>query len=174
MYKVNVKWGSTIGSGRHVQFGGKRLPQTYELHATPADDENRPALLLVFEIIDGVPQCRSVHVDATERGREVRRADLDLPLEDHLEWATQLVAELNQSSSPPAVVDLPIDPFLRTVRQARRTSLRRGPSDEQLREAAEVYRSAGHAPTQAVADRFAVSHRTASGWITRARKNGLL
>ncbi len=120
-----------------------------------------------------MPQCRGVHLDSTEHGREVRRADLDFPLEDHLEWATQVVAQLSQPVRP-TEIDLTFDPYLRTIRQARRTSRRRGPSDEQLREAVEVYRSAEHAPTQAVADRFGIAHRTASLWITRARQKGFL
>ena len=67
-----------------------------------------------------------------------------------------------------------IDGFRRTVQHARRTTRRRGPSDDQLREAAEVYRSAEHAPTQAVAEHFDVAHRTASLWIKRARERGYL
>jgi hypothetical protein len=174
MYKRSVKWGSTIGSGRYVQVGDKRLPQTYEMHWTPDGDENRPALRMLFQIVDGVPQCRGVHVDATEHGREVRRTDLDFPIEAHLELATQVVAQLGHTRTTEFVLDRTSDPFLRTIRQARRTSLRRGPSDEQLREAADVYRSTEHAPTQAVADHFDIAHRTASGWIGLARKKGFL
>jgi hypothetical protein len=173
VYKIGVKWDHTRDGGRRVQVGDKRLPPTYEMHATPAEDETRPALVLLFEVVDGVPQCRDVHMTSTEHGREIRRADLDFPLEDHVEWATQVVAQLSQPKRP-TEIDLTGDPFLRSIQQARRTARRRGPSVEQLREAAEVYRSAGHAPTQAVADRFGIAHRTASGWITRARKQGFV
>lgn len=60
------------------------------------------------------------------------------------------------------------------VAQPRR---RRRMTRKLLREVAVVYRSAlndGEAPTQAVADRFAVAHRTAGRWVSEARKAGEL
>lgn len=67
-----------------------------------------------------------------------------------------------------------LDVFRAGLRQARRTPRRRGPSDDDLRQAAEVYQAADHAPTEAVSVHFEIAHRTASLWIKRAREKGFL
>jgi hypothetical protein len=183
VYKVNVKWGGDYQPGvkpkkpRYVKVGDQEIPQRYELFAKPSDDDGRPSFRLVFEVVDGVPQCRGAYIESTDHGREVRRVDLDFPLEDYLEWATQVVGQLGNrqlTQGQHFEIDRSTDPFLRAVRSVRRTGRRRGPSDDQLREAVEVYKAADHAPTQAVADRFGIAHRTASLWMTRARQTGML
>jgi hypothetical protein len=172
VYKVSV----VSESGPFAQVGDREIPRRYEMVWTPDEDEPRPAVRLVFEVIDGAPQCRGVHFESTEHGREIRRVDLDFPLEDYLAWATATVGQLAHGGyrGEHFEVDLSADPFLRAVRQSRRSMRRRGPSDKQLREAVEVYRAAGRAPTQAVAERFDIAPRTASLWMTRAREKGLM
>ena len=176
-FKVSV---SGHLSAQRAQVGDRMLPKLYELHAEPNDDEPRPGLTLEFEVIDGVPQCRGLHLVSTEHGREVRRGDLRIALEDHLEWATLAVAQpvLGGRREGGAFV-MTLDPsgldaYRGTVQSARRTAQRRGPGEPELREAAEIYQSADHAPTVAVAERFGIKHRTASLWIARARKLGYL
>ena len=174
MAKISV---TPSGLGPYAQVGDREIPQRYEMTWTPGDDEPELAARLVFEVIDGVPQCRGVHIESTQHGREIRRADLDLPLEDYLELATVTVGLLpgtTWSQGQQFEIDMSTDPFRRTVQRARRTAHRRGLSDEQLREAAELYRTTEHAPTQAVADRFGIPHRTASYWIRRAKDRGML
>jgi DNA-binding transcriptional MerR regulator len=51
---------------------------------------------------------------------------------------------------------------------------RSGPTSVDLREAATIYQSAERAPTATVAKHFDIAHRTASLWISRARKLGYL
>jgi transposase len=67
-----------------------------------------------------------------------------------------------------------LDAFRGIVQSVRRTARRQGPAEPELREAAAVYQSADRAPTAAVAERFGIAHRTASLWISRARKLGYL
>jgi hypothetical protein len=163
-----------------VEVGDRDLPEDYEVDGVPDDDDPRPAYHLTFKVIDGAPQCREVRVTSTDHGREVRRSDLQFAIEDYLEWATLCVAQpVASTAREDGRLVMTLDPrgldaFRSTVRRARRTTHRRGPSDEQLRAAADVYRAAEHAPTQAVADRFEIAHRTASLWIKRAREKGML
>lgn len=173
MARINVT-ASLLGPS--VRVGDRDVPQRYEMVWTPGDDETGPAARFVFEVIGGVPQCRGVHLESTERGREIRRADLDLPLEHYLELATISVGLLPGASitnGERVEIDL-ADPYRRQVQQARRTNLRHGPSDDELRQAVTVYEATAHAPTQAVADKFGIAHRTASLWIKRAREAGML
>jgi hypothetical protein len=104
--------------------------------------EPGPTVRYVFEVLDGVPQCRELYLVATEHGREIRRADLRIPLEEYLELATLTVAQpLKESRRKDGKVLMKLDPsgieaFRRTVQSERRTALRRGPGERQLREAA--------------------------------------
>jgi hypothetical protein len=176
-YQITV---SDPGHPREQVVGDRLLPEDYEVDGVPTDDDPRPAYHLTFKVIDGVPQCREVRVTSTDHGREVRRSDLQFAIEDYLEWATLSLAQpVASTAREDGRLVMTLDPrgldaFRSMVRRARRTTHRRGPSDEQLREAAGVYRAADHAPTQAVADRFEIAHRTASLWIKRAREKGML
>jgi hypothetical protein len=172
-------------NAERARVGDRDLPQRYEMHFEPKDDEPGPALRMVFEILGGVPQCREVHLVSSEHGREIRRTDLrSIALEDHLELATLSVAQPVRDTRREGEVGVGrlvitldasgLDEYRRTVQSARRTAQRRGPGEPELREAAEVYQSADRAPTVAVAQRFGIKHRTASLWIARARKLGYL
>lgn len=177
MYKLNV---TGHFEARRARVADRLLPRRYELTAEPNPDEPGPALRLIFEVRGGVPQCVGLHLDSTEHGREIRRADLRIPLEDHLEWATQAVAQpVRDIRREPGrtVFELDstgLDVFRSGLRRVRRVAARRGPGEAELREAAEVYTRAGATPTVAVAEHFGIAHRTASLWISRARKAGYL
>jgi hypothetical protein len=175
-----VAAGPISGNTPRAQVGDRMLPKRYEMLFEPDGDEPGPAQHLVFEVLDGVPQCRELHLVATEHGREVRRADLRIPLEDYLELATLTVAQpVRESRRADGRLVMTLDPsgreaFRRTMQSARRTARRRGPGEKELREAAAIYQSADRAPTQAVVAKFGIAHRTASLWIARARKLGYL
>jgi hypothetical protein len=176
VYDKRARW--SLLSGK-TEVGDLTLPKQYELVFEPAGDEPGPALRLVFGVVDGVPQCREVHLVSSEHGREVRRTDLrSIALEDHLETATLTVAQPvaeGRREDGKFVMTLDqsgLDGYRRTVQSARRTAQRRGPGEPELREAAEIYQSTDHPPTVAVAERFGIKHRTASLWIARARKLG--
>jgi hypothetical protein len=177
-YKLQARGDLLVGA---QQVGDLVLPGHYEMNFEPNSDEPGPALRLVFEVRDGVPQCREIHLLATEHGREVRRSDLRIAIEDHLEWATvsMVMPQDGRGRRQDAALVLTMDPveldaFRGVVQSVRRTARRKGPAEPELREAAEIYRSAEHAPTAAVAARFGIAHRTASLWISRARKLGYL
>jgi hypothetical protein len=176
-YKVSV---SGHFSARKVQVGDRMLPERYELHAEPNDDELRPGLTMVFEVIGGVPQCRELRLVSSEHGREVLRTDLRVPVEDHLEYATLAVAQpvrYTERKDGSFVMELDpagLDVFRGIVQSARRTTRRRGPTDAELLEVAKAYQAADRAPTAAVAEKYGIGHRTASLWVSKARKLGYL
>jgi hypothetical protein len=161
-----------------AQIAGRHLPQRYEMVWTPDDDEPGPAVRIVFEVLDGVPQTREIHYEATSHGREIRRTHLDFPVEDYLVEATRLVGQLAEmgtiTQGQPFVVDLASDPFRREIQRVRAAQRRRGPTDAQLREAAALYTKTEQAPVVAVGERFGIERRTASKWIKLAREKGFL
>lgn len=176
---------SVAGHFRHprVQVGDRDLPATFEVEGVPDADDPRPAVSLAFEVVDGVPQCREIRFTRTDHGREVRRSDLEnVAVEYLLEVATvsvgMPVAGTERDDDGGRLVinldDRGLDVFRSGVRKGRRSAYRRGPSDEELRQAAEVYRSAERAPTETVSERFGIALRTASLWIKRARELGYL
>jgi hypothetical protein len=174
-------WVEGFFNAERAQVGDRMLPQRYEFVMEPEEDEERPGLRLVFEVLDGVPRCRELHLISSDHGREVRRTDLRLPIEDYLEYATTYVAQPVKSTrlepDMTAVMELDqsgLDSFRRVVQSSRRQVSRRGPGETELREAAELYAATKHAPTEAVAARFGIAHRTASLWISRAKKLGYL
>jgi hypothetical protein len=172
MAKISVTSSGLVPSAR---VGDRDIPQRYEMTWIPDEGESGIVARLVFEVREGTPECRGVYLESTEHGRQIRRVDLDVPLEDYLVFATVTVGLPGPYiQGQRREVDVSTDPFRRTVERSRRTARRRGPSDDQLREAAVLYQATNHAPTQAVADRFGIKHRTASLWISRAREKGML
>lgn len=179
-YKITTQ---PVGRSKRIAVGKDWvLPERYALDAVPNADETGPALRMVFEVIDGVPQCRELRLVSTDSGRELQQADLRrIPLEYQIEWAAMQVATApgatHRRQAGVTYIDLDDadwDDFLAEVRTARRKVRRSGPTSVELREAATIYQSAEHAPTAAVAEHFEIAHRTASLWISRARKLGYL
>jgi hypothetical protein len=173
-------WVESYFNAERAQVGDRLLPQRYELVFEPEEDEERPGARFVFEVLDGTAQCREVHLISSDHGREIRRTDLRQPLEDYLEYATLSVAQPVKSTRlepGKTVMELDqsgLDSFRRVVQSTRRQVSRRGPGEAELREAAELYAATKHAPTEAVAAKFGIAHRTASLWIKRARELGYL
>jgi hypothetical protein len=162
--------------------GAGELPATYEVSAIPDDDDARPAVHFSFEVVEGIPRCREVHLARTEHGREVRRSDLEeIGLEAMLQSATlymlRPIASRERDDQGRLRIRLSmenLDALRSNVAHVRRGSTGRGPSDDDLRHAAEIYQSAGRAPTKAVSEHFDIKHRTASLWIARAREKGFM
>jgi hypothetical protein len=168
-------------AGPRVRVDGWVLPRKFEIVGAPTEGDDQPSVRVVWEVLnDGTPECSEFHMVRSEGGREIRRSDLQgIRMEDWLEWAAQSVVAPDPDWDGDVSVE--IDPrtglrpgFLKFLRKARRREMQRGPSDDQLREAAEICGSGTHAPTQAVADRFGIGHRTASLWIRRAKDRGYI
>lgn len=150
--------------------------------ATFPDPKGGPETLAMFEMRAGVPECREVRLVARSDGREVRPVDVrSINIEELLDSASELVAihptELLEGGGVVAEhahgkADLALTRDV--VGAARKRNTRRRISDDELAEVAEIYRANPDAPTQAVARRYTIAHRTASLYVKRAREAGLL
>jgi hypothetical protein len=137
-----------------------------------------PVVRLVWDVIDGVFQCREVAFVADHTGgRDVRQIDLrSLSIEKvkgqvFEQWAQSESVDLEEYE-----LRVVADP-LGGDRWARRRALDRSRGTvtrELLERVARIYRENPKAPTKAVKEAFDVSHRTAGNYVERARKADLL
>jgi hypothetical protein len=158
------------------------IPKHFEMLAVPNEGENRPGVAMSWQVIDGIPRCTEVRIFKSAHGREVLRSDLEgVSLERWLEQASARMLRpiASRQRNPDGTLTLlydnsKFDSLARDVRHVRRAAANRGPTDEQLQAAVEIYQSADRAPTQAVSEHFGIKHRTASLWIARAREKGFM
>lgn len=160
-----------------VRVGDMKIPQRYEIRTDAEDGE--PSLRMVFEVRNGVPECRGIYVESWEDGRGLRTSDVrSISVDDYVAAATASLAlhivdddgrEVLMSSAPQDVRN--------AWRQVERVRVKAGPRrahNVDLGDVAEVYATAEHAPTKTVAEHFEMPHRTASLYVKRARDAGLL
>lgn len=171
-----------------VPVGDRLVPERIDV--TFPSTADLPSLALVIEVRSGVPQCTSLHIDATEDSREVRSLDLSaVRIEDWIEELTAL-ASWKIEPTPGYVPGKGHPTVSRThggpagaaderagrsaVRNARRAA-RRTVTPQLLEAVAKVYRAnIDNKPTNAVEASFAVSYRTAGRYVQLARGAGLL
>jgi hypothetical protein len=165
---------ATYGFGDRVQVGDRWVPS--EILVT-SRTENEPDLTMKIEVRKGVPVYTEITFRARADGPEVRKRDLDLPLE---EWLQQIIAACSMTGSADAdgrwtTLLQPIeDPG--AVTNARRVRAGRPrSSDERLQKVADIYReNIDGRPTEAVKDAFGYGHRHAARLVQQARAAGLL
>ncbi len=171
-----------------VPVGDRLVPERIEVTFPSTGD--LPSLAMVIAVRDGVPQCTSLHIDATDESREVRSFDLSaVRIEDWIEELTGL-ASWKVEPSPGYVTGQGHPTVSRThggpagaaderagrsaVRNARRAA-RRTVTPHLLEAVTKVYReNIDNKPTDAVQGAFAVSYRTAGRYVQLARSAGLL
>lgn len=155
------------------------LPRLFSL--TQTANEGEPGWQMTIEVIDGVPQCRSLLFDCGPNDREIRSTDLRaMHVEDMLEFASRQAA-FRRVTGPDGETravreldDRDSGASLSAVRKARRAA-RRTITDDILATVADVYRThVEDRPTQAVARHFKISDRTARLYVRRARDAGRL
>ncbi len=170
-------------TGPMEHFGDHVVPR--ELDVTFLYDSETPSVKMRLQIEDGAATCRELHVVAKEGQRGVLASDLrSVRLNEWIEDMFKVVVRRRSVEERPRPGMSPYylvtfsEPDLRitadVMRNARRRGAHRKLTDSFLAEVAAVHQRAGRAPTQAVADHFGKSHRTASLYIARARERGLL
>jgi len=178
--RVNLEWGwaeADAGAAR-VRIGDRLVPRVVAAHFTGADGQ--PALDLVLEVVNGVPQCRELRLTAIAGRREIKRLDLDaIHLTEWVEdlfalFASRIVSEEGGVTTSVMRLDDHVG-AADQMRQARRGKSARKLTPDFLAGVADVYRAhLGGAPTQAVASAFGVQGRMASKYVQLARSAGLL
>jgi len=163
-----------------VRVGDRLLPPEVEVHFPSAPD--LPALKMHLEVVEGVPQCRSLTIESKPDGREVRTLDLRaVALEDWIEKLYSLAATVIVEESPDGswsgtqgFDEQELRETARTIQQARAVS-RRKITPSFLADVAKVYRAnIDDRPVEAVRATFGGSYRTAAMYVQRARAEALL
>ncbi len=183
--KLRVEQPSAVGASL-AQVGRVKIPKRFSVHLTDHEDGS-PDVELVYEVRNGVPECRQVHVKATNTGHEVRCSGLvGIRVEDVLEEALKTLLGIAIEGPEGIFTSLVrYDHGTGTITRDDREAIRqvRGArsgrkikiTDDLLRDVAKVYRAnVEHEPTAAVAEHFDKAHRTAALYVHRAREAGHL
>jgi hypothetical protein len=160
---------------QEVQVGDRWIPP--EILVTSRTD-SEPDLMMKIEVRKGIPVWSEVTFRARPDGPEVRKRDLDIPLDDWLELivaaCSMSVGSVDSTGRATSLLRPIEDPAaLTNVRRVR--SGRPRIAHEHLQKVAEIYREHIEGrPTEAVSRAFGVSHRTAARHVQQARDAGLL
>jgi len=166
---------------RRVRVGDVLIPRRFTVRIYE-DEHGSPDVEHIYEVRKGVPECREVHILATEDGHEVRVSGLaGIRVQDVLELAIREMAlgpvtRLDLRHFRISAISGP-EQRSNAVRQVNksRSALKIKVTDAMLRRVAEVYRAdVNGRPTEAVAEAFDTTHRTAGRYIQRARAAGHL
>jgi hypothetical protein len=166
-------------SGDFVPVEDRLVPSFVELVVS---DDEQPTITARVEVRDGVPHVAAVRFESEPGQREVRQADLR---------ATQVAALTNLAAGfAYQVTDNPegggevrfgvpdsdfYEESLAAVMAGRKGKGKRSLTPAFLARVAEIYRAnLADGPTRAVRATFMVSERTASDYVQRARRAGLL
>lgn len=166
-------------SGDRAVMGLAEVPEVFGCRLSDFTGGG-PEVEITWQVVDGSPVCRDVHLRAVDTGREVQRSDMaGVRLEDLLE---RTVKALMWTAGAARHLDpgkwLPVPQVEReVVRAVQRARSSRKPriTNAVLAEVAAVYRgNVSDMPTRAVAEHLGVQPRTARLYVRRARDANLL
>ncbi len=167
---------------RYVEAGNRLLPPLVEVEF-PGDGE-QPSLHLRLELVDGLPQCRELRITAADNGREVRPLDLAAvriaeTVDDVYALFAMPFVETTEGDTRSRFVSMPDhnseSKSISDWQQARKGKGARRITPQFLERCAQVYKdNFDKGPIAAVARANGVSERSASAYITEARRRGIL
>jgi hypothetical protein len=165
------------GATRLAKAGDRLIPVPISAHVDSFDGE--PALDLVLDVLDEVPQCRELRFTSVDDGRGVRTADLSAIRLNELvdDVCARFAIKIDPNGIGYRREGDPAFSFETAAifQRNRRGVGKRKITPSLIRDAAEVYKHHFEdGPIGKVATAFNVSPRTASGWITKARELGYL
>jgi hypothetical protein len=160
-----------------AQVGQVQMPSRFESQLVEQPNGD-PDVSFVFEVRNGVPECREVHIIATEDGHEVQGINLaGIRLLDVRDRTIRLLFQGFPTVSDGRVHWNPLfateDEKRDAVRSAdaARSARKAKMTPDLLREVAGIYRAyVNDNPTQEIADHYNKSHRTAGGYVKAARQ----
>lgn len=178
--RIQLEWGyaETPDNTARATVGDQSVPQRIDVRFAPSDGQ--PSLSLTIEVVDGIPQCRALSLEATEGGREVRPLDLSaIRLAD---WVTDITAffayRIQDNGTMVRTLttsDRPDPGAVQSLMGARKGKGARKLTPTFLGRVADLYRTHFHdSPIAKIATAYGVSERTASSWVTKARLDGFL
>jgi hypothetical protein len=172
--RINLPWGWADASAATgvVRVGDRLVPNRIDVEFPGRDGQ--PALSMILEVVDGIPQCRDLRLTSVPGGRAVRQVDLkaihvgDWSDEVFAEFAMEVVGAAAQKFHGGRTAARQSTAAVATFQRSRQRKI----TPQLLAEAARIYgENFDSRPIEAVAVAFDVSERTASDWITRARKD---
>ncbi len=169
--------------GVEVEVGDRLVPPVIDVTFPGADGQ--PGLSMRLEVVNGMPQCRGLHLESVEGGRAVRQSDLAAVrlaqwVDDIFAMFASRIIERHEDGSPAAAVGEVVTAERHQAAIGQFRSSRTGKGSRKLTNAflvgvTDVYRKHFDAnPTQAVAVAYGVKPRTASLYVQLARDAGLL
>ncbi|MGE5693991.1 MAG: hypothetical protein ACM4D3_01800 [Candidatus Sericytochromatia bacterium] len=175
--KILADGSELVFSGEFVEVGDRGLPRQV-IYRRPAD-KRLPAVEIVMEVWDGVPEVVDVRVSADrERRVALRVKDIRIGTLDLAALVPYWLAEVAVRRDPQRGVWLhPVQVSAAERRAAANTidrARRRRLSNELLEKVAVTYRAASVPKHEAVAWAFDVSERTAQRYIAAAKRKGLI
>lgn len=168
------------GVDTHVAVGDLYVPRRIDV-SFPGEGE-QPALAMCIEVLDGVPTCTRLVLEANPGGRGIWGKDL---VAIHLEhWVETFVSACSErilsrdggriaTAMGSALVGDELRNRMTTVRAARATT-RRKLTPAFLAEVAELYTKSDRGGLGRVQAAFRVSKVTATRYVGRAREAGLI
>lgn len=163
-----------------VRVGDRLIPSQVEVDFPGTPEQ--PMLHMFIEVIDAVPQCTEITLEAREGGAAVRLRDLqNIPLETWIEtfvgiFAAQVVGEDEKTGEVTAIERRDDDALrggVKAVATARAGSRRAMTADRKQR-VAHIYNDQPSGGLEAVAVEFGVSRSTAARYVKAARDAGLI
>lgn len=156
--------------------GDRQVPSPIVLELREPD---APAIDITIEVIDHVPRMVDFRVWRYGDGREVRKKDIDLNLEDLIERAVAIASArvVDDGVSwaplgfPQQEQEIELRRAMKTVQQARGRSQRQM-TPERMQHVAKVYLAQESGGIDAVATSYNVHRATAARWVAKARQAG--
>lgn len=162
-----------MGADMWHRVGDRLVPSPIVLELREPD---APAVDITIEVVNEVPRVVGLHFWRYGDGREIRKKDTDLNLEDIVEQAVAIASAGSGEGGvsrlpgalPPAERVAEIRRGMRTVQQARGRSQRQM-SPDRLQKVADIYNAQEVGGIEAVAEVYNVHRTTAARWIAKAR-----
>lgn len=158
--------------------GDRSVPALLILELREPDE---PTIELTIEVINQVPRVVDLHISRHAGGREVRKKDLALDLEDLVEHAVAIASGRHAGSTanggrisrfpysfPEDEREQELRRGIRTVQEARGRSQRQMTPDR-MQKIAEIYLAQEVGGIEAVAEVYNVHRATAARWIAKIR-----
>lgn len=172
-----------LGDGRHIRESGRYQPVgggavavRRSVEFTLDGDAGAPAVRVLTEVRAGVIEVVDVQFSASPsegriRAEHLRSIDMEEFVNYHASTGFRVSPDGRKVQTVAALTDDVRDDAVATVLRSRP---KRRITKAFLHQVAGVYRDNPKTPTKAVAERFFVSPRQASAYVTEARRAGIL
>lgn len=180
-HRIAVRGGSLFVplAGEFHEVGERMVPSPLVLHL---HEPEAPTIEMKIEVVNQVPRLVELHITRVPSGREIRKKDLNLNIEDLIEQTVAIASSRTVTTAgemprvakspaafPPEEQIAEIRRGIRTVQNVRARS-QRPMTDDRLRQVATLYQAQDSGGIEAVAAVYNVHRATAARWVAKARE----